>query len=302
MKVNVFYTVAALTLIWFLSACKKEIKPVLPGNGNSVKINYFTNSDLLSQYYSFGRVLVDSVINTSTTYALPFFNLQRGQQVLEAPKIYSPTAGLIYGNYNPGERRFVFMLHYGKNKQDQKFETPATMLADATVKLNEQSENLVYLIDGPVKSENAEPQFKVITLPASRDLKIDNNTVAVIIAHQSPDAQALRCSRVKTDGSLSTENLPQNLNYGQSTPFLLFNIKEASNGIIGLKFFDKVSGTELVNTAVPANGGHAYVLSVLGFQQAHSFKLPSKMNDDNTVEYTNTTVTANLRGISRQIW
>ena len=285
-----------------MSSCNKNVQPALPGDGTSVKINYYTNSDVLLRY-NLGAVniFVDSAVNSHPDYSRPVFDFQAATKTFEFPVIFGNTGVPVYGNYAAGQHHFLFnYMLYDSKYSKLVYSAP---FAELSTVLDNHSEILFYLADAPVKAENADPQFNLISLPTNRLAATDSDKVAITILHQGPDSGPVTCSQVKKDGTLSTDNLPQNLNYGQNSGQLLLNVKDASNGIIGLNFYNKATGQLSISAGIPANGGHAYVLSLQGFQQDHSFKLPSNVNDaDGTVAFTNTTVTANFRATIRQIW
>lgn len=301
-KKIVRYIVLLACFLFTIAACKKDINAVIPGHGEAIKINYIANSDVLRQYKIGGiGVFVDTSLHNNTG-SLPFFDLASAPKQLEYPKFFSAVPGLLYVNYPAGSHQFQFNYMIPDTITSTFGIKPYKTLVDTTLMFEKDLGSLVYLIDGPVEIANSEPTFKILSIPANRSLRLDSSQVALTISHQSPDTEAIRCSRVTTDGGLTTENLPQKLTYGQSTSYVIFDVKDASNGIIGFRIYRSSNSEELINTGIPANGGHAYVLSISGFQHEQLVNMPEKLNSNNTVQYNSVTIFPNLRATTRQIW
>ncbi|WP_333864055.1 hypothetical protein [Sphingobacterium sp.] len=296
------YMVSVACLLLAITACKKDIDAVIPGNGEALKINYIANSDVLRHYKIGGiGIFVDTIPHLNTGN-FPFFDLTSAPQKLEYPNFFSTVSGLLYANYLSGQHRFKYNYMIPDSLSGSFGSKPDKMLIDTALILEKDAGSLLYLIDGPIATENDTPTFKIMVIPANRALKLDSTQVAITISHQSPDTEKISCSRITSNGELSRENLPQDLAYGQSTPYLIFAVKDASNGILGLRIYSKSNGKELINTGIPANGEHAYVLAISGFQNEQHRLLPLKLNSDHTVQYDKATIFPNLRASTRQIW
>ncbi|MGE8426983.1 MAG: hypothetical protein ACN6O7_03865 [Sphingobacterium sp.] len=289
-------------LLWTITACKKDITPVIPGDGEAIKINYIANSDVLRQYKIGGIGIFVDTIPHRNTGNFPFFDLASAPQKLEYPNFFSTIPGLLYANYLSGQQRFNYSHMIPDSVSSNFGSRPDKTLIDTTLMLEKDAGSLLYLIDGPVAAENSMSTFKILVIPANRALRLDSTQVAVTISHQSPDTENISCSRATLEGGFSQANLPQDLAYGQSTPSLIFDVKDAPNGILGLRIYSKKDGKELINTGIPANGGHAYVLAISGFQREQQRLIPLKLNNDRTVQYDKATIFPNLRAITRQIW
>ncbi|WP_223583704.1 hypothetical protein [Sphingobacterium sp. GVS05A] len=302
-NIKTYHFILSITcLLSTITACKKDIDATIPGNGEAIKINYLANSDVLKQYTTGGvGIFVDTVLHNNTGN-LPFFDLTTTPKQVEYPKFFSTVPGLLYINYLAGNHRFQFNYMIPDTITSNFGTKPYKTLVDTTLLFEKDLGSLIYLIDGPVKMASSEPTFKILSIPANRSLKLDSSQVALTISHQSPDTEAIKCSRVTAEGGLTTENLPQKLAYGQSTSYVIFDVKDASNGVIGFRIYRSSNGEELINTGIPANGGHAYVLSISGFQHEQLMNLPSQLNSDNTVQYNSVTIFPNLRATTRQIW
>lgn len=283
-------------------SCKKDISQV---DESSIKINYFAGSDVLKSYALGGiGIFVDTPpfnVPTSTGSRIPYFSTAIGQAQLEFPKIYG-ASGLMYTPYFSGPHHF--QLGYMAPDSVNTFTGTqyTNKYADTTFNITTGSEALLYLVDAPPSRDSADPQFKLMIMDANRFLQLDTGQVAVRIIHQSPDTEPLKLSRVNLDGSFTTEGLSQHLQYGTFTTYLLLNTKEAKNGLLALRMYSTITGNELVNTAIPANAGHAYTLAITGFQQTRNFRIPVNVNADKKLIYDNVNIPANLRAEIRQIW
>ncbi|NML39611.1 hypothetical protein HHL17_20595 [Chitinophaga sp. G-6-1-13] len=283
-------------------ACNKDVQPAIPEKGDISKINFYSSSDVLALYNMGGiGLFIDSPVSKRSAFT-PFLNLSSKPQKMEYPMVYSSMRGIVYTSIRAGMHQFRFSYMVPDTTITMEGITPCRMLMDTAFSADRGVETLLWLADKPLAAENQEPAFQLLSIRLNETVKIDTNTVALYILHQAADAGRLRCSRVLPDGRLSTDQLPQKLPYGQATDVILFNIKEASNGLLGLRFYDTVTGEELVNTAIPANGGHGYVLAVQGFRNEHQFKIPVSVNEDKTVNYSTKSLTANLRSSLRQLW
>jgi len=296
------YMISVASLLVAITACKKDLDAVIPGNGEAIKINYIANSDVLRQYKIGGIGIFVDTIPYHNTGNFPFFDLISAPQKLEYPNFFSTVPGLLYADYLSGQHRFKYNYMIPDSLSGSFGSRPDKMLIDTALVLEKDAASLLYLVDGSIGRENSAPTFKIMAIPANRALKLDSTQVAVTISHQSPDTENISCSRITSNGELSQENLPQDLAYGQSTPYLIFGVKDASNGILGLRIYSKSKGKELINTGIPANGGHAYVLAISGFQNEQQRLLPLKLNSDHTVQYEKATIFPNLRASTRQIW
>lgn len=299
------YLIINILLITHLLSCKKDIPSGESGNGSSIKVNYLSSSDVIKNYSIGGiGIFVDTApFNTFTSNgtSIPYFSTVRGQIQLEFPKVFG-ASGLSYIPYFAGSHRFRFGYMAPDSINAFTGVHYTTGYIDTTFNMTAGSEALLYLIDAPPLKDSADPRFKLVKLDAERFLKLDSTQVAVRLIHQSPDTEPLRWSRVKPDGSFSTESLPQHLEYGGSTSYLILNTREAKNGLTALRIYSTVTGNELLNTAVPAHGGHAYTLAVTGFQQPWSFRIPVNVDDKKNLLYDYVSVAANLRAEIRQIW
>ncbi|ASZ12463.1 DUF4397 domain-containing protein [Chitinophaga pendula] len=303
MKISAYLYGLLCCSVWFIS-CQKNIDPVLPENGNLIKINYYNSSDVLSKYTIGGLgIFVDTLANRASV-RLPFFDLSASPPKLEYPIVNNTIKSIVYMNYGSGSHRF--RTHYmvpDTTIAGAVFGVlPDTLLVDTTFILKSSTNTLMYLADKPGVKNQQRLGFTLIAVPVAQPLPEDSNTVQLCIVNTSPDAGPLLCKRVKPDGSFTIENLPQQLQYGQYTDYIKLSPKEASNGLIGLRIYNSNSGTELVNTAVPANAGHAYIISVRGFAMERNFTIPLSVNNDKkTLLYGIKTISANLRADMRQV-
>lgn len=293
------YKLALCGMIASISACNKEVQPAIPGNGNISKINFYSSSDVLALYNmgSIGLFIDSPVVKRSGL--IPFFNLSASPQKKEYPTVYSSIPSMVYTSIRDGKHQFRFNYMVPDTTIGMDGVLPHRMLIDSSISFDRGSETLCYLADKPLTAEGQEPAFQLLTVQLEDTGQNDANTVSLYILHQAADAGLLRYSSVLPDGSLSTA---KDLAYGQTTTAITFNTKDASNGLLGLRFYDAATGQELVNTAIPANGGHAYILAIQGFRTAHQFRIPVSVNQDKTVNYSTKTVTANLRSDLRQLW
>lgn len=283
-------------------ACNKDVQPAVPENGNISKINFYSSSDVLALYNMGGvGIFIDSPVVKRSGYT-PFFNLSSKPQQLEYPTVYSSTPAIMYTSFRAGMHRFRFNYMVPDTTITIDGILPHSMLTDTSFSVDSDAATLLWLADKPLTAEGLEPAFQLLALTLNGRVKTDSNTIAFYILHQSADAGPLRCSRVLPDGKLSADLVPQKIAYAQTTDVILFNTKDASNGLLGLRFYDAITGEELVNTAIPASGGHGYVLAVQGFRNDHQFKIPVSLNEDKTINYSTKTVTANLRSGLRQLW
>ncbi|MBC9934458.1 hypothetical protein [Chitinophaga qingshengii] len=301
MRIRLYALVLCCAMIG-ISACNKDVQPAVPENGNISKVNFYSSSDVLALYNMGGiGVFIDSPVTKRSGFT-PFFNLSTKPQRMEYPTVYSSTPAIMYTSFRAGAHQFRFNYMVPDTTITMEGILPHSMLTDTSFSLERDEETLLWLADKPLTAEGLEPAFQLLALTLKGRAKIDTGTVAFYILHQGADAGPLRCARVLPDGKLSEAQVPQKLTYGQTTDMILFNIKDASNGLLGLRFYDATTGAELVNTAIPATGGHGYVLSVQGFRNDHQFKIPVSLNEDKTVNYSTKTVTANLRSGLRQLW
>lgn len=294
-------------LVWYcmvilLSACNKEIQPAVPENGNSSKVNFYSSSDVLALYNMGGIGVFVDVPVAKRSGLMPFFNLSSAPQKMEYPTVYSSMPAIVYTSLGAGTHQFRLNYMVPDTTTTMEGILPDRMLVDSSFAFDHSPPTLFYLADKPLTAEGQDPAFQLLRVPLNAATPTDTNTIALYILHQAPDAGPLRCRSVLRDGSLSDEKVPGKLTYGQATDVILFNVREASNGLLGLRFYDAVTGQELINTAVPANGGHGYILAVQGFKDTHQFKIPVGVNQDKTVNYSTRTVTANLRTGLRQLW
>ncbi|MBC9914999.1 hypothetical protein [Chitinophaga varians] len=297
-----FYVLVGYCMVMLISACNKEIQPVVPENGNSSKANFYSSSDVLALYNMGGIGLFVDVPVVKRSGMIPFLNLSSSPQKLEYPTVYSSVPAIVYTSFRDGAHQFRFNYMVPDTATTMEGILPNRMLIDSAVTLNRGAQALFYLADKPLTAEEQEPAFQLLRVQLNGASQTDTSMVALYILHQAPDAGPLRCRSVSRDGSLNEAKVPGILTYGQATDIILFNTKEASNGLLGLRFYDAVTGQELINTAVPANGGHGYVLAVQGFKNTHQFKVPVGINQDKTINYSTRTVTANLRTGLRQLW
>ncbi|MEC5144340.1 hypothetical protein [Chitinophaga sp. 212800010-3] len=296
------YELVLCGMLTCISACNKDIQPVVPENGDISKINFYSVSDVLAQYNMGGIGLFVDLPVSKRSGLMPFFDLSSMPQKLEYPTVYSSVPSIVYTSYRDGMHQFRFNYMVPDTTTTVQGILPNRMLIDTSLSFDRSPETLLYLADKPLAGENQEPAFQLLKVPLNGSVQTDTNTVALYILHQAADIGPLRCNRVLPDGSLSAEKVPQNLAYGQSTAVILLSTKEASNGLFGLRFYDAATGQELVNTATPANGGHGYILAIQGFKGDHQFKIPVSLNQDKTISYSTKTVTANLRSSLRQLW
>ncbi|NLR78005.1 hypothetical protein [Chitinophaga eiseniae] len=296
------YKLALCGMIASIFACNKDVQPEIPANGNISKINFYSSSDVLALYNMGGiGLFIDSPV-VKRNGLIPFFNLSASPQKKEYPTVYSSMPSIVYTSFRDGKHQFRFNYMVPDTTTTMEGILPHRMLIDSSISFDRGREMLCYLADKPLVAEGQEPAFQLLHVQLEGTAQNDANTVSLYILHQAADAGLLRCSSVLPDGSLSTEKVPQSLAYGQTTAAITFNTKDASNGLFGLRFYDATTGQELVNTAIPANGGHAYILAIQGFKTAHQFKIPVSVNQDKTVNYSTKTVTANLRSDLRQLW
>ncbi|MBV8252005.1 MAG: hypothetical protein JO154_05295 [Chitinophaga sp.] len=296
------YILVLCSVIASISACNKDIQPVIPEQGNISKMNFYSTSDVLAQYKMGGiGLFVDLPVAKRNTW-MPFFDLSSKPQKMEYPTVYSSVPSIVYTSFRDGIHQFQFNYMVPDTSTSLVGTIPNRMLIDTSISFDKNTTTLFYLADKPLQGEGQEPAFQLLKVPVDVSIKTDTNTVALYILHQAADVGPLRCSVVLPNGNISAGKFPQNLAYGQFTEVILLHTKDASNGLFGLRFYDALTGQELVNTATPANGGHGYILTIQGFKTDHAFKIPVSINQDKTVNYSIQTVAANLRSGVRQLW
>ncbi len=286
-------------------SCNKDISSDVPAGGEPARINFKAVSDVLKNY-SIGGIGIFMDIEpyntfTGTSSAIPNFQTENGNNRNEFPLIYG-SPGLYYMPAYAGSHR-LRMGYMAPDSASRSYGVVFTVgYIDTTLNMPAGSATLTYLIDGPLGKDSAAPVFKLLTIDAERSLRLDSGKVLVKIVHQSPGTEPLQVAYSKADGSFASNGMPQSLSYASVSDKILLDTKEARAGLIALRFTGVSSGKEYLRTAIPANSGHSYILSVTGFGQTRNFSVPRSVGADKKLVYGNARVTADLRAEIRQIW
>jgi len=276
---------ASFLLLLFFSACKKQVTADLPGGQQDAAINFFSASDVMAiaTGYNYSAIYVDKYQNKITPYDINYSTFP----VIATGFDYPRSAGILsyaYYNYNKGSHELFFT------------DSSNTVVLDTTLRVNPRSFNCVYLADVPVSTQNTVATYKMISVQEDR-ADVPTGKIGVRFINLSPDAGALTCNLITADGNLSNM-LPDQLAYGQISPYLYLDNANVTTGLIKLSMNNTEKGIGIL-TGVPFSAGRKYVVVVTGFANDQQRRVNSGKNADGTTTYTQVTINKQLRAIVR---
>lgn len=278
--------IAAFYLLALLPACKKDIKPSLPGEQGSAALNFYIASDVMNATYGPSRgttaAYVDSIqqhgniiYNTDGLYPVFAFGFLANP---EYPQV-SDVSGInlfTYVRYHSGSHKLLFT------------DVANTIVADTTAKLENSTWNGFYLADKP-QADGADAAYTVLSVPEPRTAEEGKTGVRFI--NLSPDAGALDCKALLSDG-VTASNTLASVRFREASAYTWLTQEQAANGLLRLQIGNSRSN---ITTAVPARPGRAFVIVIRGFLHNTTRRVTTGKNADGSLIRENINISAGLR-------
>ncbi len=276
---------ACCLLVLVFTACKKQVTADLPGGQQDAALNFFSASDVMANAtgYNYSAIYVDKFQSKTTPYDVNYSTFP----VIATGFDYPRSAGILsyaYYNYNKGSHKLFFT------------DSSNTVVLDTTLQVKPRSFNCVYFADAPVSLQNTIASYKMISVQEDR-AGVPAGKIGIRFINLSPDAGALTCNLINSDGSLSNM-LPDQLAYGQVSPYVYLDNTNVATGLINLSMNNAEKGVAIL-TGVPFSNGRAYVIVITGFFNDQQRRVGSGKNADGSTIYTSVTINKQLRAIVR---
>ncbi|HEK22394.1 MAG TPA: hypothetical protein ENO28_18275 [Bacteroidetes bacterium] len=283
---NISRYIAALYLLALLPACKKDIKPALPGEQESAAVNYYIVSDVMNAAYGPSRgttaAYADSVqqhgniiYNTDSRYPVFAFGFLANP---EYPTV-NDVSGINLFTYircNAGNHKFLFT------------DVTNAIVADTVTRLESNSWNSLYLADKP-QADGADAAYTVLSVPEPRTA--EEGKIGVRFINLSPDAGALDCKVLLSDG-LTASNTLASVRFREASAYTWLTQEQAANGLLRLQIGNSRSN---IISAVPARPGRAFVIVIRGFLHNTTRRITTGKNADGSLIRETINISAGLR-------
>lgn len=278
-----------LLLLGSITACKKMVVTELPGNQEATELNFYPASDVLNTYTprgAFTPIYIDHFMAVPKGANLPGFQYSGTTGLPSDYPSSQHIAVVTYVPYNAGVHRVMFA------------DNSNSVLLDTSINQPDKSFNCLYLGDAPT-AVNAPSKYKMVIVPEDRS-GIAPDQVGIRFIHLGPDAGALRCSRLRADGTL-TNAAPASLDFGNYTAYQYFTAQDTVRGLLRFSLDNPANGASIA-TAVPYNPGRKYAVLISGFLNDQQRQVPAGKKPDSTILYQSITISRNLRATVRRIY
>lgn len=266
-------------------ACKKEMIPYTPGNGQTAAVNFYA----LSQ--TFLSLAGDVGIFTDTTHAQGNFQLNGKSASGVYPFLVTDKNAIIYLDYTAGNHLIAF-------KYLQPDSASSITLTDSTISLAANSHNMLYMTDGPA-AEGAPATYSIVPVQEPWDQMATNDKVNVRLVHLSEDAGTAKAVLLNAAGTEIPAGLPQSLNFKNYSDYIqLDTTANAQYGQLLLHIYTPASAQPVL-VGVPAQPGRSFEVLLTGLAHQHSRQVITGKNTDGSLQYKQVSLPANLGTIVR---
>ncbi|MET0636072.1 MAG: hypothetical protein ABWZ25_08575 [Chitinophagaceae bacterium] len=283
-KIKYVMFIGASGLLFLFNACKKEFTSAIPGDKESISLNFYAASDVLK---TIGKgvvpVFIDKyepnrVINSFNS-PYPFFDYDVQGQKLDYPYIFGTHSGLYYARFDAGSHHYMFT------------DTTRCIVVDTTLMLPAKTYTCFYLTDAAV-ADNSPAKYIVKAVNELRS--VPDGKVGVRFVHMSADAGDLTCSFQKADGSL-VNSLPETLKFGEASAYQYYDANDVSANKLLLFSLNNTNTGATILTGVSFNPGRSYIIVISGFLRDQMRQIPTVKNPDGSFSYVSATIGKNLR-------
>lgn len=307
MKNTISYIFLPLLTLFIFSGCKKDVQPIVPGDGNEGYVNFVNASEAILQQYNGGKTLSVSnmvFINDSVAHT-PFQHYpQFRDNILSTSEIRQFPADVVSADvksYIPDpirEYSYPYGLTFWMPIASAQYRFIFTSLnryylKDTTVNVQPKVSTTYYLVESPASPD----AYRIVDIPAIGPGSPGKMRLQLV--NLSPDLlSGINFEQTDKSGRAGTALLPKDLAFGAHAEVEIDTASASGNfNQVFLRIKQHNTGQTLFTASIPAVPESSFFVVIQGFTQ----QTTRRVRISNT-EFATIPVYANLRVTLRRIY